>query len=80
MALSPMHRGPPQQASQSLATVLGQDAEVLRHELRATDRIGPDLHGTDGTGHPAAQDGGQDRADRVGLHLVIEESGAVCDV
>lgn len=62
VGLSAVHRSLPQHATLAPALGLGQDGEVLGHELRAADGVGADRHRADRAHDAALKGGGKDRA------------------
>lgn len=68
VGLSAVHRSLPQHATLAPALGLGQDGEVLGHELRAADGVGADRHRADRAHDAALKGGGKDRAASAGLH------------
>lgn len=71
--VAPVHRCAPQGLPVSAAAVLPEDAEVLRQEADGPGGVGHGLHWTDGAGHPALVEHGEDRAGVPGLHLLVRE-------
>lgn len=77
MGLTPVHRGPPQNTPEALPPGLGQDGEVLGHELGAADRVGAYFHRADRAHDATIHGGSEDRAAPTGLHLPVKEGQAI---